>query len=104
MLSAEPQVDVILGLRKNIGLTNIEVSSSVRFWAHNLLGTAFQPGEPKDTFDGSAQDNTPCEVDSNEGLVDGRVEGRTGVHVEGEAVLKSERNNNEGACEMLCQM
>ena len=30
MLSAESQVDVILGVWKNIGLTNMEVSSSVR--------------------------------------------------------------------------
>ena len=37
MLSAESSVDVMLVLWKNIGLTNIEVSSSVRF-----LG-AFQP-------------------------------------------------------------
>ena len=28
---------------------------------------------PKDTFDWSAQDKSPCEVDINEGLVDGRV-------------------------------
>ena len=45
-----------------------------------------------------------CEVDINEGMVDGRVEGRIGVHVENEVVLKCERNNNEGACDMLCQM
>ena len=45
-----------------------------------------------------------CEVDSNEGLVDCRIEGRTGVHVESELVLKCEGNNNEGACDMLCQM
>ena len=57
---------------------------------------------PKDTFDGSAQDKSPCEVDINEGLVDGRLEGRTGVHVESEVVLKCEENNNEGACNMLC--
>ena len=56
----------------------------------------------KDTFDGSAQDKSPCDVDINEGLVDGRVEGRTGVHVESEVVLKREGNNNEGACDMLC--
>ena len=30
MLSAESQVDVILDLLRNIGLTNIELSSSVR--------------------------------------------------------------------------
>ena len=35
-------------------------------------------------------------------LVDGRVEGRTGVHVESEVVLKCEGENNEGACDMLC--
>ena len=36
---------------------------------------------PKDTFDGSVQDQSPCEDDTS-GLGDGRVEGRTGVHVE----------------------
>ena len=46
--------------------------------------------------------NPPCEVDISEGLVDGRVEGRTGVHVESEVVLKYEGHNNEGACDMLC--
>ena len=56
---------------------------------------------PKDTFDGSAQDFSPCEADINEGPVDGRVERRTGVHVESEVVLKCE-GNNEGACDMLC--
>ena len=43
----------------------------------------------------------PCEVESNEGRVDGRIEGRIGVNVESEVVLKRERNN-EGACDMLC--
>ena len=57
---------------------------------------------PKDTFDGSAQDKSPCEVDISENLVDVRVEGRTGVHVESEVVLKCEGNNNEGACDMMC--
>ena len=52
----------------------------------------------KDTFDGSAQGKSPCEDDINKGLVDGRVEGRTGVHVESEVVLKCE---DEGACDML---
>ena len=42
----------------------------------------------KDTFDGSAQGKSPCEVDSTEGLVDDRMESRTGVHVESEVVLK----------------
>ena len=32
---------------------------------------------PKDTFDGSAQGKSQCEVDSNEGLGDGRTVGRT---------------------------
>ena len=58
---------------------------------------------PKDTFDGSAQGKSPCEVDSNGVLVDGRIEGRTGVHVESGVVLKCEENNNEGACDMMCQ-
>ena len=59
---------------------------------------------PKDTLAGSAQDKSPCEVDINESLVDGRVEGRTRVHVESEVVLKCEANNNEGSCDMLCWM
>ena len=45
MLSADTKVDVMLGLWKNFGLTNIEVSSPVRFFG------------PKDTSDGSAQSN-----------------------------------------------
>ena len=45
------------------------------------VGECVSAKGPKDTFDGSAQDNSPREVDINEGLVDGRVEGRTGVHV-----------------------
>ena len=52
---------------------------------------------PKDTFDGSAQDKSPCEDDISKGQVDGQVEGRTGVHVESEVVRKCEGNTNEGA-------
>ena len=37
---------------------------------------------PKDTFDESAQAVSPFEDDNSRGLVDGRVEGRTGVQVE----------------------
>ena len=48
------------------------------------------------TFGGSSQGISQCEVDSNES----RVEGRTGVHVESEVVLKCE-GNNEGAYDML---
>ena len=59
---------------------------------------------PKDTFDASAQGKSPCEVDINEGLIEGRVEGRVGVHVESDVVLKCEGNNNEGSCDMLCWM
>ena len=57
---------------------------------------------PKDTFDGSVQGKSPCEVDDNEVLVDGRQEGRTAVHVESKVVLKCEGTNNEGARDMLC--
>ena len=39
MPSAESYVDVMLGLWKNIGLTNIELLS----WAHNLSAMSFQP-------------------------------------------------------------
>ena len=56
----------------------------------------------KDTFDGSAQGKPTCEVDSNEGLADGRMEGRTGVHVESEVVLQCEGNYNEGVCMSHC--
>ena len=59
---------------------------------------------PKYTFDGSAQGKFPCEDDIGKGLVDGQEEGRTGVHVENDVVLKCEGNNNEGACDMLCLM
>ena len=59
---------------------------------------------PKDTFGGSAHDKSLCEADIHEGLVDGGVEGRTGVHVESEVVLKCEGNSNEGACDMRCWM
>ena len=31
-------------------------------------------------------------------------DGRFGVHVESEVVLKCEGNSNEGACDMLCWM
>ena len=62
----------------------------------NLWASAVQL-RPKDTFDGSAHGKSPCEVDSNESLVDGRIEGRTGVPVESEAVLKCESNNNDCA-------
>ena len=54
----------------------------------------------KDAFDGSAQGKSPCEVNSNEG----RVDGRTRDHVESELVLKCEGNNNEGASDMLCKI
>ena len=40
---------------------------------------------------------SPCEDDINQGLVDGQEEGRIGLHVESEVVLKCERNNNESA-------
>ena len=66
--------------------------------------SAFPARGPKDTFDGSEQDKSPYEVDINEGLVGGRIESRTGVHVESGVLLKCEGNNNEGACEMLCWM
>ena len=66
------------------------------------MGECVSARAPKDTFDGSAQGKSSCEVDSNEGLVDGRIEGRTGVHVENEVVLKCEGNNNAGVCDMLC--
>ena len=66
------------------------------------VGECVSSSGPKDTFDGSAQGKSPCEVDSNEGLVDGRMESRTGVHVESEVVLKCERNTYESECVILC--
>ena len=60
---------------------------------------------PKDAFDGSAQVSSPCEDNVNVGLLDGLVEGRTGVQVErveSEVVLICERNNMDGVCDMLC--
>ena len=55
-----------------------------------------------------AQVYSPCEDDVNRGLVGGRVEGRTGVQVErvveSEVVLRCKRNNNDGACDMLCEV
>ena len=71
-----------------------------------ILGliTGGRANGPKDTFDGSAQSKPPSEVDSNEVLVLCRVEGRTGVQVESEIMVKCEGNNNESACDMLCWM
>ena len=68
----------------------------------DLVGECFSAKGPKDTFDGSAQGKFPCEVEINEGPVDGLVEGRTGVHVGSEVVLMCEGNNNEGPCDKLC--
>ena len=76
-----------------------DIQRHLREWC---VGDCVSARGPKGTFDGSAQDKSPCAVDIiNECLVNGRVEGRTGVHVESEAVLKCEGNNNEGACYML---
>ena len=52
----------------------------ILFVAH--VGECVSARGPKDTFDGSAQGKSPSEVDSNGVLVDGRIESRTGVHVE----------------------
>ena len=77
----------MLGLWKNIGLTNRELLFSVRSLGSQPVGECVSDIAPKDTFDGSAQGKSPCEDDISEGLVDGRVEGRSGVHVESEVVL-----------------
>ena len=92
----------MLSLWNNIGLTSTEVSSSMRFLGSRPASERVSARGPKDTFDGSAQVKSPCEVDINKGLVHGRVEGRIGVQVDSELVLNCEGNNNEGACEMLC--
>ena len=76
------------------------MSSSVRSLGSYPVGECVSDRVPKDTFDGSAQGKSPSEVDSNEGRIGGRIEGRTGVHVESEVVLKCEGNNR--ACDMLC--
>ena len=105
MLSAESQVDVTLGLWKNIGLTNIKVSSSLRSLGSEPEGECVSASGPEDAFDGCVQGKSPCEERHQvKVLVDGRAESRTGVHVESEVVLKCEGNNNEGACDMLCWM
>ena len=49
---------------------------------------------PKNTFDGSAQGKSPCEKVISKDLVDRQEEGRIGVHVESEVVLKCEGYNN----------
>ena len=64
----------------------------------DFVGECISGREPKDTFDGSAQGKSPCEVDSNEGLVDGRIKGRTGVHVESDVVLKCVRETTIRTC------
>ena len=49
--------------------------------------------------------NFPCEDNANRGLVDGPVEGRTGVQgerVKSEVVLICDGYNREGTCDMLC--
>ena len=56
------------------------------------MGECVSARWPKDTFDWSTQSKSSCKVDSNEGRVGGRIEGRTGVHVESEVVLKCEGN------------
>ena len=87
----------MLGLWKNVGLTKKKkVLFSELFGLITCRRVPFSQG-PEDTFHGSAQGKSPCQVDVNEGL----VECRTGLHVESEVVLKCERNNNEGACDML---
>ena len=102
MLSAESQVDVMLGLWKNIGLTKKELLSSVKSLGSQPVGDVVSAVGPKDTFDGLAQGKNPCEGGISTGLVDGRVEGRIGVQVESDVVLKCEGYNKEGACDMLC--
>ena len=61
------------------------------------VGKCVSATGPKDTFDGWAQGKSSCEDDISKGLVDGRVEGQTGVQVESEVVLNCEGNNDEGA-------
>ena len=78
------------------------MSSSVRSVGSQPLGECFSAKEPNDTFDGSVQGKSPCEVDNKEGRVSGRIEGLTGVQMESEVELKCEGNNNDGACDMLC--
>ena len=53
---------------------------------------------PKDTFDGSSHGVSPCEGNSKDG--------RIGVQVESEVVLKCEGSNNEGvsvSCSPGCE-
>ena len=65
-----------------------------------LVGDVDDGTRPKDTFDESAQEKSPCEDNVNGGLVDAHVEGRTGVQVErveSEVVLICDGYNREGA-------
>ena len=64
---------------------------------------SFQPSDRK-THSVDRRSENPCEYGVGKGLVDGRVEGRIGVHVESEGVLKCEGYNKEGTCDMLCWM
>ena len=55
MLSDASQVDVMLGLWKNIGFTKKEVSSAVRSLGSFPEGECDSGTGPKDAFDGPAQ-------------------------------------------------
>ena len=79
------------------------VCHAAAFPAHSV-GECVSAIGPKDRFDGMVQGRSPCEDDIRKKLVDGREEGRTGEHVESEVVLLCEGYNNEGACDMPCQM
>ena len=62
MLSALSYVDVMIGLWKNIGLTNLQRRPfSVRSLGSQRLGESNPVIGPKDTIDGSTQGKSPCE-------------------------------------------
>ena len=96
----------MLGLWKNIGFTKKKKCfSAVRSLGSFPEGECDSDTRPKDAFDGPAQEKSPCADNVNGGLVDGLVEGRTGVQVErveSEVVVICDGNNKEGACDMLC--
>ena len=79
--------------------------SSISIFGPNLAPPVGECGSARGSRKTHSMDPrriSPCEVDSNEGRVHGRMEGRTRVQVESEVVHKCKGNNNEGACDMLC--
>ena len=64
---------------QNRGVLFSEIHGLIKLWA-----SAFQPGDRKTHSMDLRRIKSQSDVDLNEGLVDRRVESRTGVHVESE--------------------